>query len=181
LFSAAYEWRTSWKTVFFGSQLLSTQRFPRSSLTSSLGPQVRNWPAFRAFSVSQFVSASAMVGPPKRPRQHHWHAWGSGCRRLRGWNDAGGTGIDGFQRRHVGRRRRRYGRRRGHWVYDGWPTRGSNRRGRRPWHWSGREGSWGEIPAANGSRRSSLPTRRWWRSSQAAGAPSNPPTRSCRD
>jgi hypothetical protein len=44
------------------SQFPSLQRFPRSLLTAQPFPQVPNWPAFRAFSLSPFVSASAMAG-----------------------------------------------------------------------------------------------------------------------
>ena len=44
------------------SQFHSLQRFPRSLLTAWPFPEVRNWPTFRAFSVSPFVSAFFMAG-----------------------------------------------------------------------------------------------------------------------
>ena len=50
-----------------GSQILPLQRFPRSLLTAQPFPQVPNWPTFRAFSVSPFVSAFAMVGQVRAP------------------------------------------------------------------------------------------------------------------
>ena len=50
-----------------GSQFHSLQRFPRSLLTAQPFPQVPDWPAFRAFSLSPFVSVSGLAGQVRAP------------------------------------------------------------------------------------------------------------------
>jgi hypothetical protein len=65
--SSVFSICSSASVYHLGSQPLSLQRFPRSSLTAALRLQVPYWPWFRAFPVSPFVSASGLAGQVRAP------------------------------------------------------------------------------------------------------------------